>query len=167
LYVASGQHSRGNLRYLQWDRLTKINRWPILHPLQLNPPCGFIHRPRWAASPLPGDFLCARRVITGLRVRSAAYPLVVGVVSPTGDSAPRQLTRGRLRVERAVRGSTGSCSARLTQKESGPIRGAAGRNVTRLTNVGTPLLVPDRNRNATFAVIRRACAGCTPGATRS
>jgi hypothetical protein len=29
-------------------------------------PCGFIHKPRRAASPLPGDFLCTRRVIAGL-----------------------------------------------------------------------------------------------------
>jgi hypothetical protein len=36
--------------------------------------------------------------------------------------------------------------------------------VLRLTNVGTPLLVPDRNRNATFAVIPRAYAGCMQGA---
>lgn len=33
-----------------------------------------------------------------------------------------------------------------------------------IANAGTPLLVPDGNRNATFAVIRRAYTGCTPGA---
>jgi len=60
----------------------------------LNPPCGFIHRPRRAASPLPGDFLCARRVIAGLRVRSAAYFLPSSPLSPDGI-APVQLIRGK------------------------------------------------------------------------
>jgi hypothetical protein len=35
--------------------LTTIDRWSTMHPLQLKP-CGFIHKPRRAATPLLGDF---------------------------------------------------------------------------------------------------------------
>ena len=46
------------------------------------------------AGRLPGDFLCARRVIAGLRVRSAAYFLPSSPLSPDGI-APVQLIRGK------------------------------------------------------------------------